>query len=155
LTTNPPVLQNPTYPFGNVNQLFTTSSASYIFPSNLTRALDENGKRPVFCNSSVGIQQSIGLQMVLDVAYVGTFGRNLGQTIDLNALSPGKRFLSSSRDPTSPANPVPLADNFLRPYIGLGSIPFTQFAGTSDYNALQVQVTRRFTRGLGFGVNYT
>jgi hypothetical protein len=156
LTTNPPVLQNPTYPFGNVNQLFTNPSAGYIFPSSLTRALDENGKRPVFYNSSVGIQQSIGSQMVLDVAYVGTFGRNLGQTIDLNVLPPGTRFLSSSRDPTSPANnPVPLADNFLRPYVGLGSIPFTQFAGRSDYNALQVQVTRRFTRGLGFGVNYT
>jgi hypothetical protein len=156
LTTNPPVLENPTHPFGNINQLFATSDTGYIFPSNLTRALDENGKRPVFYNSSLGIQQSIGFQMVLDVAYVGTQGRHLGQTIDLNALPPGTRFLSTSQDPTSPSNrPVPLADNFLRRYIGLGSIPFTQFAGTSSYNALQTQVTRRFSRGLGFGVNYT
>jgi hypothetical protein len=156
LTTNPPNLETPTYPFGNINQLFVGGNTGYIFPSNLTRAVDANAKRPVFYNGSFGIQQNIGFHMVFDIAYVGTIGRNLGQTIDLNALPPGTRFLPANLDPTSsPSKPTPLPDNNLRRYLGLGSIPFTQFAGSSNYHSLQVQVTRRFTDGIGFGVNYT
>ena len=152
LTTNPPVQSNPVTPAGNVSQLSSAGFANVIFPSNLTRALQGRGNRPVFYNSSLGIQRKIGFQTVVDVAYVGTLGRHLGQQIDLNALSPGIRFRSTSVDPTTGKA---LADSFLRRYIGLGSIPFIEFEGTSNYNALQVQVTRRFTRGLEFGVNYT
>jgi hypothetical protein len=156
LTINPPVLQNPIIAYGNASQLFTTSGTGYIFPSNLNRALDTNGQRPVLYNSSVGVQHNIGWQMVVDAAFISTVGRHLGQTIDLNLLPPGARFMPANQDPTSPASrPVPLTDAFLRPYLGLGSIPFTQFAGKSNYHAIQLQVTRRFTHGLGFGANYT
>jgi hypothetical protein len=86
------------------------------------------------------------LPAVLDIAYVGTIGRHLGQSIDLNALPPGTRFMTANQDPTSPGKP--LADNFLRRYIGTGSVPFTEFSGGSTYNALQLSVTRRFTNNL-------
>jgi len=153
LATNPPVQENPTHPPGGISQLFSIGDTGVIFPTSLSGSLQENGKRPVFYNSSLGIQRRLGFQTVLDVAYVGTLGRHLGQTVDLNGLPPGTRFLSSSQDPTQPSSPLP--DNFLRRYIGLGSMPFTEFAGTSNYNALQVSVTRRFTAGLSFGANYT
>lgn len=152
LATNAPIQKTPAHPFGSVTQLFSTPDNSLIFPSNLNGSLQTDGKRPVFYNSSLGIQRTIGFQTVLDVAYVGTLGRHLGQGIDLNALPPGTRFLATSQDPTTGK---PLADNFLRRYLGLGSIPFTEFEGTSNYNALQVSLTRRFTRGLSFGGNYT
>lgn len=151
LATNPPIEQNPTHPFGSISQLFSTSDNGVIFPTNLAGSLENNGKRPVFYNTSLGIQRQIGFQTVLDVAYVGTLGRHLGQTVDLNALPPGTRFLSTSKDSTGKILP----DNFLRPYIGLGSILFTEFSGTSNYNSLQVSLTRRFTRGLSFGASYT
>ena len=41
---------------------------------------------------------------------------------NLNQLPYGERFLASSQDPTLPGKP--LADNFLRPYVGLGSITY-------------------------------
>jgi hypothetical protein len=151
LATNPPVEENPTHPFGSINQLFSSSDNGVIFPTSLTGALQQDGKRPVFYNSSLGVQREIGFGTVFDVAYVGTLGRHLGQTVDLNALPPGTRFLSTSKDSTGKILP----DNFLRPYIGLGSIPFTEFTGTSNYNSLQVSLTRRFTRNLSFGANYT
>ena len=151
LTTNPPVQSNGITPSGNASQLLTAGIANVIFPSNLTRTLQGHGNRPVFYNSSLGIQRRIGFQTVIDIAYVGTLGRHLGQQIDLNALPPGIRFQSTSLDSTGKL----LADNFLRHYIGLGSIPFVEFEGTSNYNALQIQATRRFTRGLEFGANYT
>jgi len=152
LATNPPVQESPTHPFGTINQLFSAPNSGLIFPSNVSSDLQANGKRPVFYNSSLGIQRSLGFSTVLDVAYVGTLGRHLGQTIDLNALPPGTRFLAANQDPT---NGKPLSDNFLRPYRGLGSIPFSEFSGGSNYNSLQVSLTRRFTRGLSFGAAYT
>ena len=153
LSTNPPVEENPTYPFGNVSQLFGSSGTGLIFPSNLVGALPTDGKRPAYYNTSFGVQRALPFSMVLDVAYVGTLGRHLGQQIDLNALPPGTRFLRASQDPTTPGTPLP--DNFLRRYVGLGSIPFTEFTGTSNYNALQTSLTRRFTRGFSIGANFT
>ncbi|HEV2484048.1 MAG TPA: carboxypeptidase-like regulatory domain-containing protein [Terracidiphilus sp.] len=154
LTTNPPIEENPIHPFGTVSQLFSSPNNSVIFPGNLSGALQRNGKWPVFYNYSFGVQRSIGFQAVLDVAYVGNLGRHLGQTFEDNALPPGTRFISAAanQDPTNPGKP--LSDNFLRPYTGLGSIPFTESGGTSSYNSLQVSVTRRFTHGFSIGGNY-
>ena len=152
LTTNPPVESNPIHPFGTVSTLFSSPDNSVIFPSNLNSALQADGQWPVFYNYSLGVQRSVGFSSVLDIAYVGNIGRHLGQTYDLNALAPGSRFMAKNQDPTSPGKP--LSDNFLRPYTGLGSIPFVEFGGTSNYNSLQVSLTRRFTRGFSVGANY-
>jgi hypothetical protein len=152
LTTNPPNQENPLHPFGMVSQLFANPDNGVIFPSDLRGSVQRTGQWPVFYNYSLGVQRSIGFETVLDVAYVGNLGRHLGQTYDVNALSPGTRFLAANQDPTSPSTPLP--DNFLRPYIGLGIVPYTEFSGTSNYNSLQVSITRRFTRGLSLGANY-
>ena len=45
--------------------------------------------------------------------------------------------------------------NFLSPYKGYGQMEYYKFDGTSNYNALQVSVQRRFARGLTFGGVYT
>ncbi|HWF47310.1 MAG TPA: carboxypeptidase-like regulatory domain-containing protein [Bryobacteraceae bacterium] len=154
LTTNPPIEENPIHPFGTVSQLLSSPDNSVIFPGNLSGALQKNGKWPVFYDYSLGIQRAIGYHAVLDVAYVGNLGRHLGQTLEYNALPPGTRFISAAanQDPTNLGKP--LADNFLRPYTGLGSIPFTESGGTSNYNSLQISVTRRFTHGFSIGGNY-
>jgi hypothetical protein len=65
----------------------------------------------------------------------------------------GARFLRQNQDPTRPGNP--LLDNFFRPYPGYDNVWLFQNNGISAYNALQVQVNRRFTHGLQFGVAYT
>lgn len=154
LTTNPPIQENPIHPYGNVGTLFSSPDNSVIFPGNLSGALQKNMKWPVFYNYSLGIQRAVGFQTVLDLAYVGNLGRHLGQTYEGNALAPGARFVSAAanQDPNNPGKP--LSDNFLRAYTGLGSIPFTESGGTSNYNSLQVSVTRRFTRGFSIGGNY-
>ncbi|HEV7217843.1 MAG TPA: carboxypeptidase-like regulatory domain-containing protein [Terriglobales bacterium] len=154
LSTNPPIEENPIHPFGNVSTLFSSPDNSVIFPGNLSGALQVNGKWPVFYNYSLGVQRDVGFHTVVDVAYVGNLGRHLGQTFEANALAPGTRFVSAAahQDPTNPTKP--LADNFLRPYTGLGSIPFTESGGTSSYNSLQISATRRFTHGFSIGGNY-
>ena len=152
LTTNPPNQENPIHPFGTVSQLFSSADNSVVFPSNLNGAVQRNGQWPVFYNYSLGAQRSIGFSGVLDIAYVGNLGRHLGQSYDRNALAPGDRFRAANQDPTSPG--TPLSDNFLRPYVGLGSIPFVEFGGGSNYNSLQISFNRRFTRGFSVGANY-
>src|SRR5207237_2111520 len=44
---------------------------------------------------------------------------------------------------------------FLRPYRGYGDINRVTWSGTSNYNSLQVQMNRRYTRGLQYGLAYT
>ena len=56
----------------------------------------------------------------------------------------GDNFLPSSIDPTTGQ---PLPANFLRPYRGYGDILVSEFAGFSDYDALQTSLTRRYTQG--------
>ena len=90
---------------------------------------------------------------MLDVAYVGNVGRHLGQTVQINSLAPGTRFLASSLDKTTASSPLP--DNFLRPYYGYGNLPYLEFAGTSNYHSLQTQVRRSFSRGLQVNLAWT
>jgi hypothetical protein len=54
-----------------------------------------------------------------------------------------------------PTNGKPLADSFLTPYIGLGSVTYAEPVGTSNYYALQTQANRRFSHGLEFKANWT
>ena len=73
----------------------------------------------------------------------------------LNAVPYGARFLPSSIDPTVPGGTTPLPDNFLRPIKGYGDIQLIESGGNSNYHSMQVQLNRRFSSSLSFGVSYT
>lgn len=79
---------------------------------------------------------------VFTASYVGLAGRNLVQFIAVNAAPPNTGTLQTLR-PYYPVDPM------------LGDVSFSQSHGTSNYNALQASVDRRFSKGLGFEVNYT
>ncbi len=117
-----------------------------------TRVINANYTPQRVYNWSAGVQRDLGWNLMADVAYVGSVGRHLLQTRNLNALPYGTRFLPSSIDPTTGSS---LPDAFLRPYRGYLDILQTEFAGFSDYHALQMQLNRRYTGGLQFGVAYT
>ena len=84
--------------------------------------------------------------VVLDVAYVGTLGRNMIRTININQLPVGTRL----NPPNSGINV-----NALRPYQGYGTITMRDTGDNSNYNSLQVTANRRMGKGLSFGGNYT
>jgi hypothetical protein len=48
-----------------------------------------------------------------------------------------------------------LPDNFFRPFPGFTSVTYQEHSGTSNYNGLHVNATRRFSQSLQFGVAYT
>jgi hypothetical protein len=101
-------------------------------------------------NGSFGIQQNLGWNTVLDVAYVTTIVRHLRWSFDLDPIPLNTRF--NVLDPTT-GRAMP--DVFLRYYQGYSGASLVNWGATSNYHAMQMQVNRRFTRGLQLGASYT
>ena len=139
------------------NVIYTTIADLLRAPARLSPAgvfaIQRDFSPPTVYNWSFGIQQNLGWGTVLDTAYVGNRGRHLLQRRSLNAVPYGARFLPSSMDPTTGNTALP--DNFLRPNPGYADIQYIEMASTSNYNALQTQVNKRFSKGLQFGVSWT
>jgi hypothetical protein len=146
---NPPLSYTPTTYYGTLSTFLNT--AGTLFPSNVL-GLDDS-KMASSYSFSTGIQREVGFSTVFDAAFVGNLGRHLNMAQNLNQLPYGERFLASSQDPTLSGKPLP--DNFLRPYVGLGTITYREPVGTSNYYALQVQANHRFSHGLEFKTNWT
>lgn len=145
----PPLVLTQTANYTTINELLSTPLSQS--PAT-ARYLDTNYKPQMIRNWSIGVQRDLGWNLVADAAYVGSTGRRLLQTNNLNAVPYGTNFQPSSIDPTTGGA---LPSNFLRPYQGFGDILVSEFAGFSDYHALQTQVNRRYTSGFRFGVAYT
>jgi hypothetical protein len=149
-TNNPPAIFSPITYYGSMDTFL--QSAGVISPSD-TNAFNRKQKTPGVYNLSLGVQQDIGFKTVLDVSYLGVFGRHLTQTQALNTIAYGAHFSAANADATSPGKPLP--DNFFRPLPGYNNITFSDNAYTSSYNGLLVSANRRFARGVQFGLAYT
>ena len=108
------------------------SSQAYDFPS------------PEAWAWSASVERDFPKFATLTVAYVGRKGVHLQQLENINELQAG----------TVQANPNTTPDA-LRPYKGFASIIEQSDRGSSNYNALQVNLKRRMTNNVLFGVAYT
>jgi hypothetical protein len=149
MSGNPPISYTPTAYYGNLSTL--TQSGGLIGPSSILY-LFGNERMPRTVSYSLGVQQAVGFG-VLDVSYVGNFSRHLLWERNINPIPIGAHFATSNQDPTQSGKPLP--DTFLVPYRGWSSLLHEEFAGTANYNSLQVALNRRFSRGLMFGAAYT
>jgi hypothetical protein len=143
LTSNPPFNVNSNVFDGNIDN--PTGGTSRSFSTNLT-GLPIEAKTPRVISYNLGVQRELRGGVVLDVAYVGTLGRNMIRTIDINQLPVSTRL----NPPNSGINV-----NALRPYQGYGTIAMRDTGDNSNYNSLQMTANRRVGKGLSFGVNYT
>jgi hypothetical protein len=149
----PPLVNTLTANYTTIRELLATPLS--LSPAQV-RTLDPNYEPQYVYNYSVGVQRDLGWNLVGDLSYVGSKGRNLLQTRDINAVAYGSNFLPENADPTSTSTPrAPLPNVFLRPYRGYTNILRSEFAGISNYDALQFQVSRRYTAGFRFGASYT
>ena len=166
LDSNPPLMDNfqqfdgSTWSGNGTSPVFNgafldTTVGKFQSPANISRLLLRNSTQPRAYNTSLGVQRQIGFGTVLDVAYVGSFGRHMGQLSDLNQVPYGARFgFIDPANPGTASKPTFIADNFLRyfsGYGGYGNMPVLNFTGNSSYHSLQTQVTHRFSRGMQFG----
>jgi Carboxypeptidase regulatory-like domain/TonB-dependent Receptor Plug Domain len=164
--TNPPSVYTPTVYNGLAQDL--NPSNALLGTSNLT-AMSYAGKVPATYNFSVGIQAKLPYQLVLDTSYVGALGRKLLYNLNINGAPYGAAFLTKNQDPTKwgfgntpicdAANPCDgtksYSSDYVRPYFGYGNITIQGFGATSNYNSLQVSLSRRYAKGLFLGVAYT
>jgi hypothetical protein len=148
---NPPLNYTPTLYGGNIDTLDPSMvSGGSRFPVNVV-AFDPLGKVPTIYSWSFGIQQQFGSKVSLDAAYVGNmarhliYGRNLNQLPLGTTTAPGNTVLSSQGN----------LNNGVVPYRGYATLTYSDFGATSNYNSLQVRLTRRFARGFTTNVNYT
>jgi len=149
-TSLPPLVQTPQINFSTLAGLATSSGL--LFPQNVL-GIDGEGKVPTTMNFSLSVQQNIGFNTALDVAYVGNLSRNQMWQRNLNAIPFGTNFLPANQDASAPGSPVPQA--MLRPFRGYNNVNFREFASSSNYHSLQVQANRRFSAGLQFVASWT
>jgi hypothetical protein len=138
---NPPLQPMSSVSFGVADN--PGGGTARAFPLPITTQ-DKDFKNPESWVWNVSFERQIPFETTVGVAYVGRRGLHAQRERDLNALQPG----------TIQANPGKNAD-FLRPYRGFAYIRSTNNEATSRYNGLQLEATRRFARGFGFGIAYT
>ncbi|HEY6768323.1 MAG TPA: carboxypeptidase regulatory-like domain-containing protein [Candidatus Sulfotelmatobacter sp.] len=145
-----PIAQTPQIYYGQLSNFL--SSSGLLFPSNVYGP-DTTAHLPLVMNYSLAVQQQVGFDTILDIAYAGSEGRHLPWFVDQNSIPLGADFLAANQNPTKPGSPLP--SSFFRPIVGYGSIYQLSNGTTSSYNSLQASLQRRFTRTVTFGVAYT
>ncbi len=121
--------------------------------------LDYNYKSPYMIQYNASVQQQLPWNMAVGVAYVGNHGVHLPMVRDGNPVLPTS--FGPCGDPASLCvnGRVPFWDNSSPAYHNInpnyGSDINIATAADSRYNALEVQVEKRTTRGLQFSAAYT
>ncbi|WP_128913861.1 TonB-dependent receptor [Granulicella sibirica] len=119
---------------GSNNFPFNYSSQAYNYPS------------PESYNWNLTVEQEFPALGVFSMSYAGRRGIHLEELINVNQLPIGTTLLPSSQG---------VATDALRPYKGFSNINQATNGGASIYNALQMNLRRRLSKGLLFGVAYT
>jgi hypothetical protein len=138
---NPPFARSATVYTGNIEN--PAAGTKRNFPPPIT-SFDLDVKIPTVNNYSLGIQQKLSGNILVDVAYVGSGGWQLYRALNLNQLRAG----------TIQANPG-FNTNALRPYPGYADIRQYMTGANSNYNSLQVQVRKQLSGGGLVNVAYT
>lgn len=145
---NPPLIYTPTVYYGNITDL--NSGGGLVGPSNVTyMSGNQHFERTI--SYSLGVQQQVPFNLVVDLSYVGSISRHLLWTRNVNSVAMYSQFAAANQD----VNGKPLPDNFFRPYMGYGNLILNEYAGTSNYNSFQFAANRRLSKGLLVTFSYT
>lgn len=143
-----PLVTTATANYTTINNLLSTPLS--LSPTSVT-GVQRTFQPPSVYNWSFGIQQDLTHGLLLDIAYAGNVQRHLLDTRNLNAVPYGSNFLPQNQDPTTGKV---LNSNFLRPYVGFQDINYLEFGGFANYNALQLQVIKRFSNSFTLHLSY-
>ena len=113
------------------NLVFTSAGAALS-------GIDPYFKTPRAMQWNAGIQQSLDKTTVLTVSYVGTTGKHLMVTPDINQPTPGPGAIA-------PRRPYPL----------FNSVSIYHAEGSSIYHSLQATANKRMSSNLNFLISYT
>ncbi len=140
---NPPFQPAASVASGSVDRPGGATTAGFPFYFMTTEPVFKN---PSAYNWNFTVERELGFATTVSVAYIGRVGLHLERTRDLNQPA-----LGTTQNPANRGINI----NVLRPYKGFASIDMREMATRSKYDGLQIDVNRRFTRGLSFGGAYT
>jgi len=146
----PPTIFSPTVSFGSLDTFLQASGV--VGPPAVTVVQTGQQHLPTVMNFSIGVQREVGFHTVVDASYVGSLGRHIVYEYNMNPIPMFAHFDPKNVDSTTGS---PLADNYLRPYLGMGNITMEGFGATTNYHSLQVSVNRRMSHGIQYGLSYT
>jgi hypothetical protein len=129
-------------PFGINVPTFGQAGSAPKPPFNLT-AVDPHVAPQNVMNWNVNVQQELHTNIVLQVGYVGTHGRDLLQLIDVNFPAPGSAATAQQRRP------------FFSQYPTYGKISTIESIGWSNYHSMQVTLRSSNFHGLTSQMSYT
>lgn len=116
------------------------------------RAQDPNQRTGYVQQTSFGPQIQLNESTVLDVSYVGNFGRKM------NRLRNSNQGIYISGTGSSAVTSFPFANLNSTLTSTTGNHAFLELAtndGNTNYNGLLVSLRKRFSKGLGYGISYT
>lgn len=146
---NPPLAGNPSAYVGNIDQVNAQTFASGRKAPQAVRAWARDGKTPTIYSWSFGVQRQLPGAFALDLAYVGNTTRHLMDVRNINTLplgaTLGNNLLASVNN----------VANAIRPFVGYSDINYTDFSAYSNYNAMQLRISRRFAKSLTANASYT
>ncbi|MBO0724030.1 MAG: TonB-dependent receptor [Blastocatellia bacterium] len=128
----PPFSLSSQFNNGNLSNIAGAAAAA-VAPFGNINAIDPNLVVPYQMNFSLSVQRELPWGIFGEAAYVGNLGRHLIRQPDIN--QPSFEALAS--------NTAKLSLNALRPYKGYSAILMRLSDSNSNYNALQLYVTKR------------
>jgi hypothetical protein len=134
------------FPLGGPPALLPAEVAGGVQPVSANAIVPDIHKfqTPYVYQYSLGIQNEFASNWLLDVSYVGTAGRKLLRTVDLN------QPIAPSAVATGPLSPG-LSDLVVQAF-GFHAV---QSSATSHYDSLQASVSKRIRSGLQLVAAYT
>jgi hypothetical protein len=138
-------------PYGNSNLTWANaapggSGAISNLPANTTAFSNAVSHKTTYAQQFLlNIQQQIGKDWAFEAGYQGALSRHLYGFINQNIATPYGYVGNGAA--TSVASRTPFAN--------MGGIQYVHDAGSGNYNAFSVKVTRRFNKGLNVIASYT
>ncbi len=172
LTTPPNLLSLHADSWGNGQKPITldnlaqynpfTNPGALVHPAIFTQDPNPNSNRiPRVVTTSLSIARRLPFQNVLEVAYVGTFGRHLPQSYSFNFVFPHTSGMVGNADTADPLQRAALGANAsflnsqLLPYPDLGNVKYNEYIGVSNYHSMQVTLNRQLGKSLQYFLTYT
>jgi hypothetical protein len=150
MANNAPTVLQPTLQYGLLQNL--SSSGGDPYPTLGMQPTAYEFDPPYVTQWNVGLQQKLPMNVVFDLAYVGSKSEKLLEQDQINAVPLGARFSAANADPTRASGAKP--DDLLRPYAGYSGIRMWDYTGYSNYHGMNTGITKRYEKGYMFSVFY-
>ena len=106
---------------------------------------------------NLAVEHQFARDFAVSAAYVGSHAANLQYVTDANQITNPALLNSLDVSACNGATPASIAaspSTCERPYPAFGGLGGSNFNGISNYDSLQLDVRKRYSRGLTFDVNY-